>query len=99
MTKRIAKGNIRRMKELEKELKKRSPVERGVMPDGYSEKMPSEEGAYWMICAESDYEKSPVEIRLENGGLIADDLYLGVQPLEHFHSGLTNICWKNAMKA
>ena len=96
---------ITRLKDLEDRAKeilnkrKRSPVERWVMPDGYSKEMPSEGGAYWMICAESDHERSPVEIRLENGELIADDLYLGVESLEHFHNGLTDTCWKNAMKA
>ena len=68
------------------------------IPDGYSREMPSEEGAYWMICAEGDYKRSPVEIRLEKGRLIADDLYLGVQSLEHFQAGLTDICWKKAMR-
>ena len=81
------------------EMCKHSPVKRWVMPDDYSKEMPSEEGAYWMICAEGDYERSPTEIRFENGELIADDPYLGVQPLEHFHNALTDICWKRAMKA
>jgi len=79
--------------------KEKPGVERRAIPDGYSAEMPTEGGAYWMICAEHDYERSPVEIRFENGELIADDLYLGETTLEHFHNGLSDICWKSAMKA
>lgn len=69
-----------------------------ILPEGYSKEMPSEEGAYWMICSESNYEREPIEIRLEGGELIADDELIGTYPLKHYHNGLTDICWKKAMR-
>lgn len=91
-------GQIAAQKGREKARKARlKEKEDFVMPDGWSAEIPTEEGAYWMICMETNHVKSPVEIRLEEGELIADDVYLGVVPLEHFHNGLTDIYWKGAM--
>jgi hypothetical protein len=66
------------------------------IPEGYATEMPTTGGAWWMICNENDYERSPIEIRMDDGILYADDADLGVYPLEYYHDNLTDIRWMKA---
>ncbi len=56
--------------------------------------IPRKAGLWEMTCGENDYEPERVAITRKGSTLLVHCEHLGIQPLKHYHDGLTSINWR-----
>lgn len=56
--------------------------------------MPHQAGLWEISCGETDYKPERVAITRRGKALLVHCEHLGVQPLKHYHEGLTSINWR-----